>query len=104
MCIRDREGLVLGEVLPLEKGIGKVSLHAEDEPLDDLLVRLPLEAAVAVAEVERVAEEPFVVRADVEADGKTDGRVKASGGHVEADLSNRDSHTCLLYTSDAADE
>jgi hypothetical protein len=99
----DLEGLVLSEVLPLEKGIGKVSLHAEDEPLDDLLVLLPLEAAVAVAEVERVGEKPLVVRADVEADGEADGRVEASGGHVEAHLTDRDSHAVRAEVAEAED-
>ena len=97
------EGLVLCEVLPLEKGIGEVPLHAENEPLDDLLVRLPFEAAMAVPEVERVAEQAFVVRADVEADGKADRRMEASGRHVEADLSDRDSHPVGAQVAEAQD-
>jgi hypothetical protein len=75
VALEERECFLLGEILPLQKRARVVPLYAEDEALDELVVRRAREALAAVAGVDRIGQQALVVRADVEADGKTAGRV-----------------------------
>ena len=99
----DRGGVRGGEVLPLQQHVGHLVLDRGDEVLDERVVVLVVDAAVAPAEVVRVVEQVGVVGADVEQDRQRPRGVDAADEGVERELPDRDPHAADALVADAED-
>ena len=66
-----------------------------------LPVPVALEPVVPPSQVQRVVEQPGVVRADVERHRQAAGRVQAASGDVERDLADRDAHAVGAEVAEA---
>ena len=101
--IEESEGIVLLEVLELDEAAGPHLVHAGDECLHQLVVRLTPKARLSVSEVERVGQQRRVVGADVERDRQGEARMDAACRGVQGELADGDGHTAGTLVAQAQD-
>jgi len=83
---------VIREVLELHDDARKHLLRGLDEFLDDLVERIAGQAPLAQSDVQRVLQQGFIVRADVQHHRQALARVQAGAGRVQRQLADRDAH------------
>ena len=101
---QDRDGVDVGEVLPLDAAFRVELLHRRHELVDEGQIFVAAHAVLAQAEIERVVEQSLIVRADVENDRQAVLRRHAGAGGVERELADRDAHAAgaeIAETEDA---
>ena len=103
VVVQQLYGVVLFEVLPLQKGVGKDLLDGLDEAVHKGVVVLAPEAVLGVAEVERVVEQLFVVGPAVKGDGQGQLGVDAGPGDVQGELADGDAHASGALVAEAQD-
>ncbi len=80
------------EVLPVQQHIGQLGLHGVDEVIDELVVVLVIDPAMAPAEIHRVVEQLGVVGADVKHHRQRPRGVDPAERGVQRQLADWDSH------------
>src|ERR1019366_8935862 len=103
IAIQQAEGVDLLEVFPLQERLREALLHGLDEFLDERVVLGAAQAWKPPAEVELISQERFVVRADVETDGKRERRVDARGRRVKRELADGNPHASRTLVAEPED-
>ena len=97
------ERVVIGEVLELHDHARKHFLRGGDEFLDQFVVGIAGDAALAQAEVQGILEQRFVVRADVEHDRQALPRMQARAARVQRKLADGDAHAVRAEVAEPQD-
>ena len=92
VAIEQPAGVALGEVLPLDDGVGQSVGHRVDEGVDQLVVVVAPHAVAPPSEVERIGKQDLVVGADVEQDGQGSAGIDPAHRAVEGQLADGDAH------------
>src|SRR6266481_3442590 len=99
IAIEDGSGVRSRKVLPLQARSWQLLLDRLHELIDEVVVGLARNAFMTPAEVLRIVEPFFVVRADVQDDRQRSFRTNAANARVERELANRDAEpACALIT------
>ena len=103
VAVKEAEGVLAGEVLPLEKDVGPAALHGGHELLNEVVVLLPADAGMLPADVNGVVEQGLVVGAYVEQDGQAMMRGHAAERGVERHFADGDAHAAGSLVAEAED-
>ena len=82
---------------------GQVSATPSHEGLDELVVGGAAQPPRAVAEVQRIAQQLAIVRADIERDRQRQRGMDAARGRVERQLADGDAHPARALVAEAED-
>ena len=94
-------GVSLGEVFPLEQHPGKAPLHPSDEGVDERVVAVAGDPAVPPSEIQRIAQQFFVVGPDVEQDRQRRRGMNPGAQRVERELSDWNAHSADAQVAQA---
>ncbi len=100
---QDAPGVAGAEVFPVQHGVREQLGGRGHVRLDEIVVTLAADPGVPVAEVHLVAEQPEVIRADVQHDRDGAARVDPGRGGVHGQLADRDVHAAHPLVADAED-
>ena len=101
---QDRDGVEVGEVLPLDAAFRVELLHRRHELINERQILFAADALLAQAQIEWVVEQGLIVRADIENDRQAVLRRHAGAGGIERELAERDAHAAgaeIAETEDA---
>src|SRR5260370_7651791 len=88
VLFQDAPGIAGSEVFPVQERFGEESGCCFDVGIDEGIVAFTTHAGMPVADVVRVVEQAFAVRADVEHDGNHARRIDPASSGVDATLPN----------------
>ena len=90
-----------GEIFPLQQNVRPASLHGGDECFDEVVVLLPAHAMVLPADVDRIAEQRFVVGSRIEQNRQAMLRRNSAERGVERHLPDGDAHAAGALVAEA---
>ena len=92
IAIQQGEGLVVGEVFPLDQHIGPAGRGGLDEFIDDFIELVAVNAAVGKTQVQRVVQQFFVVGPYIEQNRQRPVGMQTGACYVQHQLADRDTH------------